>query len=198
MNAFPAPIRPIPSPLAPAYRSSLAFRSLRTLGSFLPFRSLLALGGLLALGLTAILAPATAQAPPAPDAHGNVFHDGSDLAWGEPDNGVRFLPLYGSYDQEDESFAFRLHVQPGFELGPHTHPGVEHLTILSGSLFVGIGDTMDRTSATAYGPGSYLAIGAGVAAYMWAAEETVVQVHGIGPFSTDFVEPPGNASRLRR
>lgn len=204
MNAFPTLIRPTLSPLAPAYRSSLAFRSLpalgrlRTLGSFLPFRSPLALGGLLALGLTAILAPATAQAPPAPDGHGNIFHDGSALAWGEPDNGVRFLPLYGSYDQEGESFAFRLHVQPGFELGPHTHPGVEHLTILSGSLFVGIGDTMDRASATAYGPGSYLAIGAGVAAYMWAAEETVVQVHGVGPFSTDFVEPPSNPSRPRR
>lgn len=204
MNAFPTPIRPTPSPLAPAYRSSLAFRSLlsprrfRALGSFLPFRSLLALGGVLALGLAAIPAPATGQAPPVPDAHGNVFHDGSALAWGEPDNGVRFLPLYGSYDQAGESFAFRLHIQPGFELGPHTHPGVEHLTILSGSLIVGIGETMDRASATAYGPGSYLAIGAGVAAYMWAAEETVVQVHGVGPFSTDFVEPAGSASRPRR
>lgn len=199
MNAFPAPIRPTLSPLAPAYSNSLALRSRLALCNLLAYRNFLALGGVLALRLVAIPAPATAQAPPpAPDAHGNVFHDGSALAWGEPDNGVRFLPLYGNYDQAGESFAFRLHVQPGFELGPHTHPGVEHLTILSGSLFVGIGKTMDRASATAYGPGSYLAIGAGVAAYMWAAEETVVQVHGVGPFSTDFVEPPGNAPRPRR
>lgn len=200
MNAFPTPIRTTLSPLPPASRSLSAYpmpasRSLPTYPSMpasrnlLAVRNLLALGSFFALGLAALPALATAQRPPAPDAHGNVFHDGSALAWGEPDNGVRFLPLYGSYDQAGESFAFRLHVQPGFELGPHTHPGVEHMTILSGSLFVGIGETMDRASATAYGPGSYLAIGAGVAAYMWAAEETVVQVHGVGPFSTDFVEP---------
>ena len=64
------------------------------------------------------------------------------------------------------------------------------MTVLSGNFFVGIGETWDREAATAYGPGSYLAIAAGVPAYMWVEEETVVQVHGVGPLATEFITPP--------
>ncbi|MYI45225.1 MAG: hypothetical protein F4123_02315, partial [Gemmatimonadetes bacterium] len=31
----------------------------------------------------------------AQDTAGNVFHDGASLPWGELNNGVRMLPLYG-------------------------------------------------------------------------------------------------------
>ena len=133
------------------------------------------------------LTPSPARAQ---DADGNVFHDGDSLPWGEPSNGTRFLPLYGNYSVDGEVFAFRLEVQPGFEIRPHTHPVTEHMTVLSGTFFVGMGETMDREVGTAYGPGSYIAIAAGLPAYMWAEETTVIQVHGVGPFSTDFVEPP--------
>ena len=91
---------------------------------------------------------------------------------------------------DGEVFAFRLEVQPGFELGPHTHPVTEHMTVLSGRFFVGMGETMDKETGTAYGPGSYIAIAANVPAYMWVEEETIVQVHGVGPFSTQPVTPP--------
>ena len=125
-----------------------------------------------------------------PAAEENVFHEGDALPWGEPSNGMRYLALYGQSGAEGEAFVFRLEVQPGFELGPHTHPITEHMTVLSGNFFVGIGETLDREAATAYGPGSYLAIAAGVPAYMWVEEETVVQVHGVGPLTTDFITPP--------
>ena len=71
------------------------------------------------LVLTALVAASPAHAQ---DADGNVFHDGDSLPWGEPNDGVRFLPLYGDMSADGEVFAFRLEVQPGFELGPHTHP----------------------------------------------------------------------------
>lgn len=130
--------------------------------------------------------PAHAQDPA-----GNVFLDGASLPWGDLDDGVRMLPLYGDPYADGEQFAFRLEVHPGFNLGPHTHPVSEHLTVLSGRFFVGLGDTMDREAAKAYGPGSYIVIAADESAYMWVEEVTVVQIHGVGPFSTQFVEPPG-------
>lgn len=120
----------------------------------------------------------------------NVFHLGDALPWGEPANGMQYLALFGDSSAEGEPFVFRLKVRPGFELGPHTHPITEHLTVLSGNFLVGIGETFDREAATAYGPGSYLAIAAGVPAYMWVEEETVVQVHGVGPLATEFIAPP--------
>ena len=144
----------------------------------------------LAAALLVLAALVTASPAHAQDADGNVFHDGDSLPWGEPNDGVRFLPLYGDMSADGEVFAFRLEVQPGFELGPHTHPVTEHMTVLSGRFFVGMGETMDKETGTAYGPGSYIAIAANVAAYMWVEEETVVQVHGVGPFSTQPVTPP--------
>ncbi len=133
----------------------------------------------------AVAAPAGAQ-----DGADNVFHDGESLPWGELNGGVRMLPLYGDPSAEGKLFAFRLEVHPGFEMGPHTHPVAEHLTVLSGRFFVGLGETMDREAAKAYGPGSYIAIAADAPAYMWVEEVTVVQVHGVGPFTTTFVGPP--------
>lgn len=143
-----------------------------------------------AVAAALVLVALTATPVQAQDADGNVFHDGESLPWGEPSNGTRFLPLYGNYGIGGEVFAFRLEVQPGFEIRPHTHPVTEHMTVLSGTFYVGMGETMDKEGATAYGPGSYIAIAAGLPAYMWADEVTVIQVHGVGPFSTDFVEPP--------
>ena len=140
---------------------------------------------LLALFSVCITTPAHAQ-----DTAGNVFHDGESLPWGELSNGVRMLPLYGDPSADGELFAFRLEVHPGFNMGPHTHPVTEHMTVLSGRFFVGLGETMDKEAARAYGPGSYIAIAADEPAYMWVEEVTVVQVHGVGPFSTEFVEPP--------
>ena len=115
-----------------------------------------------------------------------------DVARGELNNGVRMLPLYGEPATAGEVFAFRLEVHPGFDLAPHTHPVTEHMTVLSGRFFVGLGETMDKEAAKAYSPGSYIAIAAHEPAYMWVEEVTVVQVHGVGPFSTEFVGPPAH------
>ena len=142
---------------------------------------------LLAVAAFALVGPAPVQAQ---DADENIFLDGADLPWGEPANGMQYLALYGDSSAEGHAFVFRLKVNTGFELGPHTHPITEHMTVLSGTFFVGIGETLDREAATAFGPGSYIAIAAEVPAYMWAEGETVVQVHGVGPLRTEFITPP--------
>ncbi len=139
---------------------------------------------ILALSALGMAPPAHAQNTP-----DTVSHRGDAIPWGEPDNGARFVALYGDMTTEGEPFVFRLEVQPGFEIRPHTHPNTEHMTVLSGRFFIGLGETMDKEDATAYGPGSYIAIAAGVPAYMWAEEETVIQVHGVGPLTTEFITP---------
>ncbi len=139
---------------------------------------------ILALSVLCAAPPAHAQ-----DTRGNVFHRGDAIPWGEPNNGARYVALYGDMTTEGEPFVFRLEVQPGFEIRPHTHPVSEHLTVLSGRFFVQLGETMDKEDATAYGPGSYIVIAAGVPAYMWAEEEAVIQVHGVGAMTTEFITP---------
>lgn len=155
------------------------------------------LGAALLAGTVAVTATTRAGAvqDAAQDTAGNVFHDGSTLAW-EGDGLMRFVALYGD-PYTPGPFAFRIETRAGFEMAPHTHPVVEHLTVLSGTLHLGIGEVADREKGTAYGPGSYIAIGAGVAAYFWSEETTVLQVHGIGPFTTEYVEAEGAAPLAR-
>ena len=118
------------------------------------------------------------------DSSSNVLLEGSALPWIDAGDGVKIARLYGNSQEPGQPFAFRLIVPDGFEMGPHTHPVAEHMTVISGKFFVGIGRTLDRDAAQEFGPGSYVVIAADVPAYMWAVGETVVQVHGIGPLET--------------
>lgn len=144
--------------------------------------------------LFAFSAQAAAAGLAAQDSLGNVFHDGAALDWGERSGEYWILPLYGDPSRTGEAFAFRIETQAGFEMAPHTHPVAEHMTVLSGTLHLGLGEVFDRTGARAYGPGSYITVGPGVAAFMWSEETTVVQVHGVGPFATEFVDGDGTQS----
>ena len=144
----------------------------------------------LALGVAILTALGLPAGGAAQDADGNVAFTAGTIPWGQPGQ-TTMAPLYGNPGAEGESFTFRLEVDDGFEMGPHTHPVAEHMTVLSGRFYVGFGETLDRSAAVEYGPGSYIVVGAGVPAYMWAEGKTVVQVHGVGPLSTEFIEPPG-------
>ncbi|NNL29548.1 MAG: cupin domain-containing protein [Gemmatimonadetes bacterium] len=126
----------------------------------------------------------------AQDGESNVFHEAETLPWVDLGDGIRRATLYGDA-QGEGPFAFRLSVPDGFAMAPHTHPVVEHMTVLAGRFFVGLGEAEDRNAATGYGPGSYIAVGAGVPAYMWAEGPTIVQVHGTGPMTTTYLEPGG-------
>lgn len=118
---------------------------------------------------------------------GNVLLSGTTIPYEEIAPGVERALLHGNPEAVGELFTFRLRVTGTFEMEPHTHPVPEHMTVLSGRFFVGIGEVMDRTSAVEYGPGSYLMIDAEVPAYMWTEGATVVQIHGVGPLRTVFV-----------
>lgn len=145
-----------------------------------PLRRLLASASFLIL----LASPASAQHAGSGAGNGNVLLDGAAIPYQEIAPGVRQAILYGSPSAEGQPFTFRLHIAESFEMGPHTHPVPEHMTVLSGRFFVGIGAVVDSAKAVEYGPGSYIVVDAGVPAYMWAEGETVVQVHGVGPLRT--------------
>ena len=138
--------------------------------------------------LIGLLAGTTAARGQQTDSSSNVLLEGSALPWVDAGDGIKRAQLYGNAQEPGQPFAFRLMVPDGFEMGPHTHPIAEHMTVISGKFFVGIGRTLDRHAAKEFGPGSYVVIGADVPAYMWAVGETVVQIHGIGPLQTIWIQ----------
>jgi hypothetical protein len=54
--------------------------------------------------------------------------------------------------------------------------------VISGTLFIGIGDTFDKSKGVAVPPGGVVAIPPGVSHYSWSEEDVVVHVHGEGPW----------------
>ena len=88
-----------------------------------------------------------------------------------------------------EPFTVRLQFPNGYRVAPHTHPADEHVTVLSGTLASGMGNTFDEKGLTDLGPGSYAVLTAPMPHYAMARGATVVQVSGIGPFVVNYVNP---------
>lgn len=72
----------------------------------------------------------------------------------------------------------------------HSHPEERTYTILSGTWYVGYGDTYDPARLKALPPGSFYTEPANVAHFSLTKDEPVlVQITGVGPSATRFVDP---------
>lgn len=90
--------------------------------------------------------------------------------------------LYGD-PAKAEFFVLRMKFPAGFKVEPHTHPeGTRTLTVLSGTLYFGFGETFDERKVTAYPPGTFFTELPTTPHFVWAKDgDVVVEVAGIGP-----------------
>lgn len=79
-------------------------------------------------------------------------------------------------------FTLRIRSLSPFVLAPHTHPGAERVTVLSGTVFVGFGARVERARATAFKAGDYYVNKPGALHYVFADEPVTIQITGIGPW----------------
>jgi quercetin dioxygenase-like cupin family protein len=86
-------------------------------------------------------------------------------------------------------FAFRVKVPAGYKLPPHKHPNIEHVTVISGTFHFGMGEQLDESKVKPMPAGSFVVIPTDSPHYFLTKDETVVQVHGIGPWGITFVNP---------
>jgi quercetin dioxygenase-like cupin family protein len=86
-------------------------------------------------------------------------------------------------------FVMRVKVPDGYKIPPHTHPKPERLTVISGSFHLGMGDKFDPKHAQQLPAGTYGTWPAGMKHFVWAEGETVVQLHGDGPWAIEYVNP---------
>jgi quercetin dioxygenase-like cupin family protein len=87
-------------------------------------------------------------------------------------------------------FAFRFKMPAGYKIMPHTHPEDRMYTVISGVLYIGLGDHFDATKLKAYPQGSFYVMPANVSHFHWAMSgETIAQVNAIGPTRIDYLDP---------
>jgi quercetin dioxygenase-like cupin family protein len=87
------------------------------------------------------------------------------------------------------SFTLRAKLPDGYRIPPHWHGTVENLTVISGTMHMGMGERADPAGETAMKPGDFAAMPAGTRHWVRAEGDVVLQVHGVGPFSITYVDP---------
>jgi quercetin dioxygenase-like cupin family protein len=90
--------------------------------------------------------------------------------------------LYGDPEKVGEPFVMRIRELPGGIIPPHKHPVDEHITVVQGTIYFGVGDKFDRAACKEMKTGSYAFIPKGSTMFGYTPEAAIVQVHGVGPF----------------
>ena len=86
-------------------------------------------------------------------------------------------------------FTMRLKAPPGYKIPAHSHPSDEHVTVISGSFYMGLGDKLDPAKSTMMPNGSFMVMRQGTRHFAWSKGESVVQLHGMGPWGINYVNP---------
>lgn len=115
----------------------------------------------------------------------------ADLSWQDIPSlpkGAKIAVLEGPMN-EAVPFTVRLKFPANYKIPPHSHPAVERVTVLSGVFNMGHGDKYDQKKTTAMAPGAVVIIQPKNNHFAWTKGETVVQLHGTGPWGVTYVNP---------
>jgi hypothetical protein len=86
-------------------------------------------------------------------------------------------------------FTIRIKFPANYRLPAHWHNNIEHVTVLSGTLHMGIGDKFDANKTTPLAPGWVSIMKPATSHFAWTKEETIAQIHGMGPWEVTYVNP---------
>lgn len=135
----------------------------------------------------------------APAAH--TMFTPSDIKWGEgPPSlpaGAKVAVLEGDPAKEGY-FAMRLKAPAGYKIMPHWHPGIERVTVISGTFHIGLGDTFDESKGHAMPAGTYATMRPKTHHFAWSEGETELQITTLGPWKLIYVNPEDDPSRASK
>ena len=139
-------------------------------------------------------AKSVAKSQPAahPAAHAAPMVNAADMKWGAAppafNAGAQMTVVDGDPSQPGP-FVIRAKFPAGFKVMPHWHPTDESVTVISGTLAAGMGEKWDDGAMKTFTAGAFARMPKRTAHYVQAKEETIVQVHGTGPFTLTYVNP---------
>jgi quercetin dioxygenase-like cupin family protein len=113
-----------------------------------------------------------------------------DLKWGPAPpalpTGAQFAVLVGDPGKAG-MFTIRAKMPDGYTVPPHWHPTDENVTVLQGTLLIGASDKIDVAHAKELTAGSFMHMPKEMRHFAKAKGETIIQVHGMGPFEVTYV-----------
>src|ERR1700680_1782442 len=116
----------------------------------------------------------------------------SQLEWAPAPNfvpkGAQIAVLSGD-PSKDGLYVVRLKVPAGYKVPAHTHPNDENITVISGTFKIGMGDKLDEKKGDVLKAGGFAHMAKGMQHFAWFTEDSIVQLHGMGPQSIIYVNP---------
>lgn len=103
-------------------------------------------------------------------------------------SGAKLAAIHGD-PASSGAYVLRLRFPDGYEFPAHWHPKAEHITVLSGVFRLGMGGTVNASAIREYQAGDFLYLPGRMPHFGGARGETVIQLHGIGPFAINLGSP---------
>ena len=140
-----------------------------------------------------VVAAALAMAAPSQEKKENmeahkIVHFG-DLKWTPIIKGCDLATVAGDFNAEGAPFVLRIRCTDGTKIPAHWHPGDEGVTVLKGTFLVGMGETFDETKLQTMNVGNFTIVPKEMRHFGMAKGDFIVQIHGIGPFKNNWVNP---------
>lgn len=117
-----------------------------------------------------------------------IVHFG-DLKWTPIIKGCDLASVSGDPNAEGTPYVVRLRCADGAKIPAHWHPTDENVTVLKGTFLVGMGESFDEAKLQTMNVGNFLAVPKQMRHFGMSKGETIVQVHGAGPFKVNWVNP---------
>jgi mannose-6-phosphate isomerase-like protein (cupin superfamily) len=153
---------------------------------------------LLVVALTLGAGVAAAQGAPTEKTSHAIIATPDNVIWGPAPPvlppGAKLAVLEGN-PNEAGPFTMRLLVPDRYRIPPHYHPVTEHVTVVKGTFKVGMGEKFDATAMTLLPAGTFAALEPGTRHFAEAQGETIIQLHGIGPWGLIYVNPADDPRR---
>jgi quercetin dioxygenase-like cupin family protein len=115
------------------------------------------------------------------------------LTWKDNPNlpkGAQSATLLGDPTKAGEVVVTRTKLPANYRVPPHTHPYAETVTVINGSLGLGMGEEFDAKKGEMVNAGAFFANPAKHAHYVWTGKEgAILQVQFIGPGGIDYINP---------
>ena len=148
------------------------------------------------LACAAFAAPAMAQGT----GSAHSFISPTDIKWGDAPpslpKGAKIAVLQGDPGKAGP-FVIRLQAPGGYKIAPHWHTQDEQLTVISGTLYVGLGDKFDKRAAHALATGGFHFLPGKEHHYAFANGRTIVQINGNGPFDINYINPTDDPQKAK-
>lgn len=115
----------------------------------------------------------------------------ADLKWTDVASlppGAKLALIEGKMS-EAAPITARIKLPANYRLPPHWHPGVERVTVLSGTFHYGMGEQADMQKTSPMPAGSVIVMPPQMSHFVFTREETIVQLNVVGPWGINYVNP---------